>query len=121
MLPTLRRGQSSSAQPSLAMQISRPLFMVMGDNDGKLENQLRQVRRRLAFYASTKAYASVLDAVGLSDLQSELARLAKMQEWELTADLVDDNVLEHFAVVGRPEEMPALARAHLSGFITRTS
>jgi hypothetical protein len=37
------------------------------------------------------------------------------------ADLLDDDFLRHFVVMGTPEQMPALTRAHLPAFVTTTS
>jgi hypothetical protein len=93
----------------------------MADDDGTLEQRRREAARQLGFYASTRAYLPVLEAVGLVDLQPRLADLARKQEWDQMAGLLDHEALEHFAVIGRPEQMPELTHKHLSGFITRTS
>jgi hypothetical protein len=43
--------------------------MVMGDNDEQLEKRRRDACEKIAFYASTRSYAAVLDAIGYGDLQ----------------------------------------------------
>jgi probable F420-dependent oxidoreductase len=119
--PALERGLARSGRTLADIEVSRPLFMVMGDDDQAIEQRRRGAARQLGFYASTRAYLPVLEAVGLGDIQPRLAELARAQEWEQMAGLLDQEALEHFAVIGRPEQMPELTRKHLSGFITRTS
>ena len=119
--PRLEAGLSSSGRALSELDVSRPLFMVMGDSEEELVRRRQEACEKLAFYASTRAYTPVLEAIGFGGLQSELAVLAREQRWSEMAELVDGEVLDHFAIVGSPEEMPALARAHLSTFVTRVS
>ncbi|HEX2383984.1 MAG TPA: LLM class flavin-dependent oxidoreductase, partial [Acidimicrobiales bacterium] len=57
---------------------------------------------QIAFYASTPAYRPVLELHGWGDLQSELNGLSKRGLWSEMGDLIDDEVLCEFAVVGDP-------------------
>jgi probable F420-dependent oxidoreductase len=119
--PQLERGLVTGGRMFSELDVSRPLFMVMGDNDEQLEKRRRDACEKIAFYASTRSYAAVLDAIGYEALQPELARLAKAQRWDEMATLIDGEVLEHLAVVGSPEQMPSMVREHVSPFITRVS
>ncbi len=121
VLPALQKGLATSGRTLDGFGVSRPLFMVMGDDDAELEERRREACRQIAFYASTRAYQPVLDSVGYGALQPELAALAARGAWDAMADLVDGEVLNHFAVVGRPEDMPDLAARHLTPFVTRTA
>jgi alkanesulfonate monooxygenase SsuD/methylene tetrahydromethanopterin reductase-like flavin-dependent oxidoreductase (luciferase family) len=121
LLSALRRGMEKAGRSPGSVEVSRPVFMVMGDDDKDRADRLQQARRQLAFYASTPAYRPVLAAVGLEYLQPRLSDLVRDQRWEAMADLVDDDFLRHFVVVGTPEQMPALTRAHLPTFVTATS
>jgi probable F420-dependent oxidoreductase len=121
VLPALQRGLAKSGRDISAIEISRPTFMVMGDDEQQLQTSLEQARRQLAFYASTAAYRPVLDAIGYGDLQPALAQLVRQQKWESLGDLLDDDLLSHFVVVGKPEEMPQRARDLLPDLVTTTS
>jgi alkanesulfonate monooxygenase SsuD/methylene tetrahydromethanopterin reductase-like flavin-dependent oxidoreductase (luciferase family) len=121
VLPALQKGLAASGRTLDDFGVSRPVFMVMGDTKAELAERRREACGQIAFYASTRAYQPVLDAIGYGALQPELAALAARGEWEAMADLVDGEVLGHFAVVGRPEDMPDLARQHLAPFVTRTA
>jgi probable F420-dependent oxidoreductase len=120
-LPALQRGLSASGRDIAEFDISVPIFMIMGDTDAEIEEQRRKVAHQLAFYASTPAYRPVLAAIGYEDLQSDLAALVARKEWDQLGSLITDDLLKHFAVMGRPEEMPALSREHLGPAVTRTS
>jgi alkanesulfonate monooxygenase SsuD/methylene tetrahydromethanopterin reductase-like flavin-dependent oxidoreductase (luciferase family) len=119
--PQLELGLATGGRTLSQLDVSRSLFMVMADNDEQLEERRREASEKIAFYASTRSYAAVLEAVGFGDLQPELARLAKAKRWTEMATLVDGEVLEYFAVVGTPEQMPSMVREHLSPYVTRVS
>ena len=57
------------------------------------------MRQQIAFYGSTPAYRPVLELHGWGDLQPELNTLSKQGEWVKMGELIDDEVLNAFAVV----------------------
>lgn len=120
-LPALDRGIDAADRSIGDVEVSLPLFMIMGDTDEELETRRREAAKQLAFYASTPSYAPVLDAIGYGDVQPELTQLSKRNEWDAMADLFDDELLENFAIIGTPEQMPKLARAHVGPRVQRTS
>jgi probable F420-dependent oxidoreductase len=121
LLPALRRGLSAAGRDLDSIEVSRSVFMVVGDNEGESAARRDQARRQLAFYASTPAYRPVLDAVGLGELQPDLADLVRRQRWDVMPELLDDDFLRHFAVVGTAEQMPELTRRHLPEFVGATA
>ena len=70
-------------------------------------------RQQIAFYGSTPAYRPVLDIHGWGGLQDELNTLSKQGEWAKMGTLIDDEILNTFAVVGAPENIaPELSRRY---------
>ena len=74
-------------------------------------------RQQIAFYGSTPAYRAVLDLHGWGGLQDELNALSKQGKWAEMGDLIDDEILNTFAVVGRARAdraraPPPLRRRH---------
>ena len=65
----------------------------------------RDVRQQIAFYGSTPSYRGVLDLHGWGDIQDELNRMSKAGNWEAMAELVDEDMLSTFAVVGEPSSI----------------
>ena len=60
-------------------------------------------KKRIAFYGSTPAYRAVLDLHGWGHKQDQLNALSKQGAWDAMTDLIDDEMLAAFAVVGAPE------------------
>ena len=70
-------------------------------------------RQQIAFYGSTPAYRPVLDMHGWGELQDELNTLSKQGEWAKMGTLIDDEILNTFAVVGEPEDIaPELSQRY---------
>ncbi|GAA1942346.1 TIGR03617 family F420-dependent LLM class oxidoreductase [Nocardioides hwasunensis] len=120
-MPAVERGLATSGRTRGALELYCPIFMVMGDTEEQQAEMARQTREQIAFYASTPAYSKVLATVGYEDLQPELQALSRAGRWEEMGTLVDDTLLHHIALVGTPEEMPALAHERFDGRLDRIS
>ena len=82
-----------------------------GATDEARDAAAASVRRQVAFYASTPAYRPVLERHGWGDLQTDLNRLSKAGDWAAMGELVDDELLNTFAVVAAPDAVaPELLR-----------
>ncbi|CUU59792.1 probable F420-dependent oxidoreductase, MSMEG_2256 family [Parafrankia irregularis] len=99
--------------------LSYPGFVVTGADERSIRQGIAATRRRIAFYGSTPAYRGVLDLHGWGDLHVELHRLSRRNEWAAMADLVDDTVLNAFAVVGEPAEVAKEIRRRFEGLVDR--
>jgi probable F420-dependent oxidoreductase len=105
-LPALQRGAERAGQSDLShLQICVPSFVVVGRSDEELDRAIKGTKKQIAFYASTPSYRAVLDLHGFGDLQPELTRLSKVGGWDQMTDLISDEVLHEFAVVGTPAEV----------------
>ncbi len=82
-------------------------MIVTGTNDAEMKAAVQGVKAQLAFYGSTPAYRPVLALHGWGELHTELNLLSKRGEWVQMAGLITDDIVDAFAVVGRPEEIPA--------------
>ena len=74
-------------------------------NEEELEKAKQGTRQQIAFYGSTPAYRGVLECHGWGDMQTELNSLSKEGKWVEMGHLVDDEILDAFAVVGEPEQI----------------
>lgn len=120
-LPAVHRGLATSGRRRDALELYVPLFMVMGDTEEQLADTARKTREQIAFYASTPAYAKVLASVGYEALQPELRTLSRDGRWAEMGDLIDDRLFNEIALVGTPEDMPALCRKRFGDRIDRVS
>ncbi|MCO8126271.1 LLM class F420-dependent oxidoreductase [Acidimicrobiia bacterium EGI L10123] len=112
-LPALARGCERAGRSVDDLEIVAPGFVVTGVDDEAIERAKRATRRQMAFYGSTPAYRPVLELHGWGDLQAELHAMSKDGAWERMGALITDEILETFAVVGRPEDIgPELHRRY---------
>ena len=105
MLPSFRSAAAGAGRDPAGLQVSLRVLLATGEDEEQRSAATREVRQQIAFYASTPAYARVLEAHGWADLQPELASLASQQRWTEMGDLVDDEMLRTFAVTGDPAEV----------------
>jgi probable F420-dependent oxidoreductase len=112
-LPALERGRAKVGKTLAGFEIAGPSFVVTGADDNELERAAAATRQQIAFYGSTPAYRGVLDVHGWGGLQDELNALSKQGKWAEMGELIDDDLLNTFAVVGTPEEIaPELAKRY---------
>jgi probable F420-dependent oxidoreductase len=102
-IPALERGRANSTNDGLeGFEVAGPAFTCVGRSEAELAAAIKGTKDQIAFYASTPAYRPVLELHGWGDLQSELNGLSKRGLWSEMGDLIDDEVLCEFAVVGDP-------------------
>ncbi len=102
-LPAVERGLATSGRTLDDFEIVGPGFVVTGSDEASMARSAAATRQQIAFYGSTPAYRPVLDIHGWGDLQTELNAMSKKGEWVAMADLIDDDILGAFAVVGEPD------------------
>jgi probable F420-dependent oxidoreductase len=103
-LPALERGRDKAGKSMDGFEISGPMFVVTGRDDKEMERAGKAVRGQIAFYGSTPAYRPVLELHGWGGLQDELNKMSKQGRWAEMGELIDDEMLNTFAVVGAPAD-----------------
>ena len=120
-VPALERGLATGGRSRADVEISYPGFVVTGADEVGFLASARAVKAQLAFYASTPAYLPVLELHGWGDLHVELNRLSKRGGWDEMAELIDDDVLATFAVVGELDDIAGLVLGRFGGVVDRFS
>jgi probable F420-dependent oxidoreductase len=120
-IPALERGRAKAGKTMEGFEIIGPSFIVTGSDEQQMSAAAKGTRQQIAFYGSTPAYRGVLDLHGWGDLQDELNTLSKRGEWEAMGDLITDEVLEAFAVVGAPETVAPELHKRYGDVIQRIS
>ena len=118
-IPALERGIKSAGRARDEVTVSCPVFVVTGADDAAMAEAAAPIRKQLAFYASTPAYRTVLDLHGWGELQPELHRLSKAGQWDAMAGLIDDDILDAFAVVAPIDALAGALRDRCAGAIDR--
>jgi len=99
-IPALARGRAKAGKTMEGFEIVGPSFVVTGNNEDEMTQAATGTRQQIAFYGSTPAYRGVLDIHGWGGLQDELNTLSKQGKWVEMGILIDDEILNTFAVVG---------------------
>jgi probable F420-dependent oxidoreductase len=120
-IPALARGRAAAGRTLAGFEISGPSFVVTGTNDDELAAATAATRRQIAFYGSTPAYRAVLELHGWGALHDDLNQLSKAGEWAKMGELVDDEMLRAFAVVGSPEDVGPELLGRYGDVITRVT
>jgi probable F420-dependent oxidoreductase len=120
-VPALERGWATGGRARTDFEITGPMFVVTGTTEEELVKARAATKQQIAFYGSTPAYRGVLELHGWGDLQTELNALSKQGEWVTMGDLIDDEILSAFAVVGEPEELAALLLGRFGDLLDRIS
>jgi probable F420-dependent oxidoreductase len=118
-IPALMRGIDRSGRQRSEVQLSAPMFVVTGDTKEQLTAASAGTRKQIAFYGSTPAYRKVLELHGWGDLHTELHRLSLQGEWDAMGALIDDEMLEAFAVVAPLDTVASKIRERCDGVIDR--
>ena len=107
--PLVAEGAERADRPREAVSLSASPFVVTGETEAERDRKREEVRRRIAFYGSTRTYHDVLEHHGWKSVGEELHELSKEQAWDEMTDLVSDEMVATFALDADPAELRAEA------------
>lgn len=120
-LPALQTGLERGGRRREDMELSFPAFVVTGADEEQMAEAAVAVRRQIAFYGSTPAYRGVLEHHGWDELHPELNRLSKEGRWAEMGTLIDDEILDTFAVVAEPDAVASALTGRFGDLVDRIS
>jgi probable F420-dependent oxidoreductase len=113
-IPALFRGLEKSGRERDVFEVTAAIYLATDDSDWE------RARKRMAFYGSTPAYRSVLELHDLGHLADRLHQLSREGAWAAMPDLVDDDVLDLFAIrAGCAHVVAAELRQRFGGYADR--
>lgn len=120
ILPAVGAGRERAVSER-GFTVNASAMVATGSDGPEFESAITAVRRQIAFYGSTPAYAPVLADAGRSELHAELHSLSREGQWDAMTAAIDDDTLELFAVVARPDEVRAAVEERYDGFADRVT
>jgi probable F420-dependent oxidoreductase len=107
MLPAARKGAAKAGRDFSKFEIAvMPLIATAPDKAG-LEARVRDVRARIAFYASTPTYLIAFESQGYGEVARGLQSYSRAQRWDEMPNFISDEMLDHYAVIGTYDEIAA--------------
>jgi len=95
LLPNVKIGLDRSGRTWNDIDIAMSGYLVLGENDEEIHDNLQKLRLPLSFYGSTRSYHHVLRLHGLEELGLKLHALSLEGRWkEMQEVITDDDLLE---------------------------
>jgi probable F420-dependent oxidoreductase len=118
MLPAARNGAAKAGRDFSSFAMCAMPLVATAENAAALADEIRDVRARVAFYASTPAYLAAFETQGYGDVARQLQALSRAQRWEEMPVLIDDEMLDAYAVIGTRDEIAGKLKARFAGLAT---
>lgn len=118
-LPSLQRGLAKRERPlDKPFELTFAPFVVVVDDDWDRASEA--IRHELAFHASTPAYRTLLELHGWQERGERLHALSRQGEWEQMRGIVDEEMLNAFAVVCGPDDVETTIEKRFGPFVHRS-
>jgi probable F420-dependent oxidoreductase len=118
-LPALRAGRARAGLDMTGFDVVLPVFAVATDDEQERAGGEAMVRSQIGFYGSTPAYRPVLELHGWGELGDELNALTKQDGWAQLSEVIPEEVVQTFGVIGTPEEVVQELRTRFGDLVTR--
>jgi probable F420-dependent oxidoreductase len=119
--PTVEAAAEAAGQSLDGFEMIGGGFLAAGATPEEVHIAREHVRQRVAFYASTRAYAPVLEHHGWHELGPALRERIAHGQWGDLVRHVDDTILDAFCIAGTYAELPGRVQARLEGLVDRVS
>ncbi|MEZ5101003.1 MAG: TIGR03617 family F420-dependent LLM class oxidoreductase [Thermoleophilia bacterium] len=113
ILPALRRGAERAGRDPGELELSVAVFAATTDAE------IEDVRRKVAFYATTPQYRGVLELHGWGAVGERLHALSRNGGWDEMPAQIDDEMLGALAAIGPPERIARTLVERYGGLATR--
>jgi len=113
LIPAIDSGARKNKRSRQDISISVTAFTVSSPEEKNF------VRMQIAFYASTPSYRGVFALHGWEDVAEKLSGFATKGQWGEMGALIDDEILDTFAVIADLDEIPAKLQSRYKGLADR--
>jgi probable F420-dependent oxidoreductase len=117
-LPNLRQGFERSGRDESVwenFEITGGGMIATAADEDSLQKEVLDLRKRLAFYASTPAYRLQLEIEGFGDKAEELTRLSKEGKWGDMLEVFTEEMAHRYAAIGTHDVIVDRIRKHFDG------
>ncbi len=119
LLPAVAEGAARAGRDPAEIDLIIPVFAIPGDTPEERERATQVARTQIAFYGSTRNYAFQFDDLGFEGTTEKLGRLMKAGDIAGMGNEISDEMLPHFTVAARWDDMADALRDRYAGMATR--
>lgn len=105
LLPAVAEGAAATGRDASEIDLIIPVFACPGDTPEERAPYVAHARRQIAFYGSTPNYAFQFDDLGFEGTTARIREKMKAGELDTLGEVITDEMLEYFAVVGTWDEL----------------
>jgi probable F420-dependent oxidoreductase len=99
LIPAIQHGARQNGRSPEDVRLTTTAFVVTTPEENFF------VRSQIAFYASTPSYRRVMAHHGWEETAEQLSKMARAGAWAEMATMVNDQMLNTFAVVAEPTKL----------------
>ncbi len=118
MLPRIAEGARKAGRSLEEIDVWGAPIIVTGPDDRELAEERRLLKRRVAFYGSTRTYHPVFEVHGWRDMGDELHALSLEGRWEEMTAMIPDEMADEFGTVAHIDEVGEALAERWSGLLT---
>jgi probable F420-dependent oxidoreductase len=115
LIPAIQAGRSLSGRSQDDVKLTTTAFVVTTKEEDFF------VRSQIAFYASTPSYRRVMAHHGWEEIAEQLSKLVRTGQWVEMAALIDDQMLNTFAIVADQADLADALIKRYQGLTDRLS
>ena len=119
MLPNVELGAKRAGRRLENFEVALSPLVAVGEDERELADRLKDVRARIAFYASTRTYRAVFETHGWGSMIEKLHELSVQGRWEEMPGHISDEVVDTIAVVGTYGDVARKILDRYGDFATR--
>ena len=105
LLPDVEAGARKSGRSADDIDLIIPVFAVPGDTPEERAPMTTRAKTQIAFYGSTRNYAFQFDDLGFEGTTTKLGGLMKAGDLQGMAETITDEMLDHFALIAKWDDM----------------
>ena len=121
VIPNIETGLLKGGRPRQSIELSSSIFAIPTDDPQQAVKFEREIREQIAFYASTPPYRPVFNLEGWGSVADELKAMAAGGRWNEMPSLINDEMLDRFALRGSWADLPAKVLQKYDGLLDRVS
>jgi probable F420-dependent oxidoreductase len=113
--PTIEKAAKKAGRSLADVEVVGAPFLAISRDEEGIEAAKNAIRQRISFYASTRTYHSVLNFHGWDEVGLKLHQYSVEGKWQEMAELITDEMLEEFAIIGTYDELVSKLRERCAG------